>query len=156
MNIDTLQKIARFKGLSQSQIADAADVSRQAVSLWFGQSPAFVPIGTDHLLNLSKGLGVKADSLLYEIADRDWWERETVNLLWDKLFPDLTEFLSALDAGDLKAIARLVEIYGLFASSKIAGKNVWSRFNHYKNYLPPVRRKELEQLWNTQKSLRLI
>jgi transcriptional regulator with XRE-family HTH domain len=156
MNIDTLHKIAKFQGLTQSDLAEAAQVSRQAVSQWFNHKEAFVPVASNHLLNLSRAIGVSADVLLNEIADQDWWERETTNLLWDKLFLDLVDFLSALDQGDMRALARLVEVYGLFASAKMVGTRVWDDFSKYQNYLPPMRRKELEQLWQSQKSLHLI
>lgn len=156
MNTNTLQQIGQFRGLTQSDLAKAAQVSRQAVSQWFMRESDFVPIASNHLLNLSQALGVSADVLLGEIAEQAWWEKETTNLLWDKLFKDLIDFLAAGNRGDLRALARAVEVYGLFASAQIFGNVVWEQFPNYKSYLPPVRRKELEQLWTAQKSLRLI
>ena len=60
------------------------------------------------LLNPSQGIGVSADLLLHELVDTQWWERETSNLLWDKLFENLTDFLYALDHMDLRALATKV------------------------------------------------
>lgn len=156
MNIETLRHISKFRGLTQSEIARAAQVSRQAVNQWFKQGDSFVPITSKHLLNLCRGTGISADVLINEIADRQWWENETTNLLWDGLYDDLVSFLIALNEGDSRALARLVEVYGLFASTKIIGDSAWKEFPNYKSYLPPIRRSELEQLWETQKSLHLL
>lgn len=152
----TLKKIAQFRGLTQSDLAVSAEVSRQAVSLWFAHGSQFVPVSSEHLLKLSKSLEVSADTLLNDIVEPAFWEQETTHLLWDRLYKDLTEFLKAIDNKELRALSRLVEVYGLFASEKIAGPVIWSAFEDYKRFLPPIRRNELEQLWRAQKNLHLI
>jgi hypothetical protein len=49
--------------------------------------------------------------------------------------------------GEGRAVARLVEVYGFFLSARMLGRSVWVRFPQYKRYLPPVRRRQLEELW---------
>lgn len=156
MNTGTLRKIAQFRGLTQSDLAKAAQVSRQAVSQWFCHDDSFISVSSIHLRNLSKALGTSADVLLEDLADPDWWRRTTTNLLWDNLYEDLTGFLAACDRGEPRALSRLVEVYGLFASAKILDQRIWKLFPEYKRYLPPSRRSELEQLWTAQKNLQLI
>lgn len=157
MNLETLRAFALFRGYPQAELARAAGVSRQRVSQWFKQPESFANIRSDNLLRLSERLGVSADILLRPLPH--WKETRihaTTELLWDRLFPTLEEFLRSVILGDERALARLVEIYGFFRGKQIAGLRVWKAFSNYKRYIPPKRRMELEVVWDTQKNLGLI
>ena len=52
------------KGYRQSDLAKAAAVSRQAVSLWFAGEGDFCNVHVANLLNLSAGLGISPAELL--------------------------------------------------------------------------------------------
>ncbi len=67
--------------------------------------------------------------------------------LWDFLYPDVQQFVQAMFAGDLRAVARLVEVNGLLTAKKILGELVLEKFHEYKKFIPPVRRREMETLW---------
>lgn len=149
-------RICAYAGCSQAEIARKTGLSRQAVSLWSNYNASFVPIRSDHLLKLADCLEVSADTLLRPLASEDWWNRQSAELLWDRLYPNLSEFLRALVRSEDRAVGRLVDIYGLFAAEKIIGKQVWISFSTYSRWIPPLRRKELEILCQTQKDLQLI
>lgn len=152
MNIRTLQLISRTRGLSQSDLARMSGVSRQAVSLWFkhpDRSGANLRSGT--FWNLCRGLHVRMEELMEPLPCTEPATRETLSasLLWDRLYPDLEDFAIALARLEGKALARLVQTYGLFASEKIAGPAVWDRFPEYRSLILPVRRDELERVWES-------
>ena len=58
-----LQKLRKEKGMSQENLAEALDVSRQAISKW--ESGQSYP-ETEKLLTLSQMFGVTLDSLMKE------------------------------------------------------------------------------------------
>lgn len=133
MNIKTLEVIARKKGLKQADIAALAGISRQAVSLWFkrGKLNNNINIQSNHLKKLAEGLGVTQDELctsLPVLESEYSLKKFETDLLWDKLYPDLIDFTLALIRFEKPAIARLVQIYGMFAGEKIIGdkgKKIW-------------------------------
>ena len=160
MEVPSLQTIGRAKNLNRSDLARAAGVSRQAVSLWFraaGQGDA-VAIRSDHLAQLSHNLGVAPALLLGPLGGLTTEGRARLRaaFLWDSLYPDLDAFLIALADNEPKALARLVDRVGLFKAAKIAGDAVWTMFCSLKKYLRPQRAHELEQLWTLQQNLGLI
>lgn len=67
--------------------------------------------------------------------------------LWDFLYPDVPQFVQAIFAGELRAVARLVEVNGILTAKKILGDFVVASFHDYKKFIPPVRRREMEILW---------
>ena len=157
MNLKTLDALARCRGLNQSDLARAAGVSRQRVSQWFAAAGTRdeVNLRSDHLRDLAAALEVRVDDLLKPlplVSEGDLTLIETTNLLWDHLYPDLVAF--AIDAGKFraKAMARLVQVYGLFASARMLGEKVWSKFPEYKKHIQPTYRKELEALWSLRES----
>ena len=157
MNVTTVKALADSRGLNQSDLARLAGVTRQRVSQWFHRTLADSPvnIGSTSLKALAEGLGVKADKLLAPLPLLEQPEalrRETTKLLWDGLYPDLVSFVIDVGRGRLEAVARLVQIYGLFASARMIGKSAWTSFPRYKKYLHPVRRRELEVLWSLRTS----
>lgn len=163
-----LKLFLKLNQFSQSELARLAQVSRQAVSKWFLNSSQ---LGLEPLWNISKNTGVPIDALaklfmhksvLFETLEAKKKELMT-DLLWDKLYPSLDAFFIALANNEMRAIARLVQVYGLFESAQIVRKSrktkqnpIWAKFHEYKKYIHPVRRKELDKLWTIQKNLRLI
>lgn len=137
--------------MSQSDLARAAQVSRQTVSHWFQQKGS-INLYAKNLSALAKSLGVTAEVLsnplpvLEEALERKKWETD---LLWDKLYPDLESFIGALIRGQKQALARLVQVTGLYRAEKIAGKKVWDKFPEYKALIHPASRKLNEILWKT-------
>ena len=155
MNMRTLRVICKLKHLSQSDIARMAGVSRQATSLWFKESTT-ISVQSTHLQKLSYALHIKIDDLMNPlplIEDKEYVSSLKASLLWDRLYPDFEDFIIALVQKNARATARLVEVYGLFQASTLVGNVVWKNFQKYKKYLPPVRRKQCEQLWNLQQNL---
>lgn len=155
VNIQTLKSFARVRGLSQSDLARAAGVSRQTVSHWFSQEHE-VSLLAKHLGNLARFLDVSVEVLssplpiLGNAAERKKWETE---LLWDRLYPDLETFLAGLARGQRQALARLVQVVGLYQGEKIAGKQVWRKFPVYGRLIHPAYRSRAEIVWKTAQSL---
>jgi transcriptional regulator with XRE-family HTH domain len=156
MNSQTLQTISKLRRVSQSELARIAGVSRQAVSRWFK-----VPLGaeihvlTPHLRKVSEGLHVKVDDLLRPLPvleDIEKTRQYEAALLWDRLYLDLADFSIALVRGELPSLARLVQVFGLYKASKIAGQRIWDRFPDYKKYIRPIRREQLERVWEHHQS----
>lgn len=162
MNTMTLKIIAKIRQLSQSDLAKMAGVSRQAVSLWFKNSSAQNPrinLQARHLENLCHLLKVKMDDLVEPLPclnNMEYTKTLETTLLWDNLYPGIDDFIISLLRGEPRAIARLVQVWGLFQASNMLGNVVWKNFSRYKKHILPVRRKECEQLWNLQKNLNLI
>lgn len=157
MQNQTLKAVATIRKLNQSDLARAAGVSRQRISQWLHDAPAdgFVNIQTKHLLSIAKALGIQPGALLRSLpllCDEQRLKGETAKLLWDRLYPDLTSLLVAGLERQPQALARVVQVYGLFASAKLFGGRVWRDFDTYKQFIHPVRRKELECLWQYRQS----
>lgn len=157
MHIETLKAIATIRHLNQSDLARAAGVSRQRISQWLHgpTSDGFINIQTKHLMAIAKVLDISPGGLLRPLPlldDPQSLQRETARLIWDKLYPDLTSLLVAVLERQPQALARVVQIYGLYASAKLFGERVWQDFSKYKQFIHPVRRKELEGLWQYRQS----
>jgi hypothetical protein len=133
-----------------------AGVSRQAVSLWFKSArDGAINLDGKHLLSLSRALQITVEELASPLPCSSPEDRAQLQaeFLWDRLYPSLESFAIALAQESPKALARLVEVYGLFPAAKIAGRAVWSEFDEYKTLIEPARRQELERLWNLRQSL---
>lgn len=157
MNIQTLKAVATIRDFNQSDLARAAGVSRQRISQWLHHAPTdgFVNIQTKHLMSIAKALSIPPATLLRPLpllCDDQRLQSETTRLLWDKLYPDLTSLLVAALDRQPQALARIVQVYGLFASAKLFGKRIWRNFDQYKPFIHPVRRRELECLWQYRQS----
>ena len=152
MNTATLKAYARAQGLNQSAIAKAAGVTRQAVSIWFSKQGK-VDLLSSTLQRLALSLGVTGEALsqplpiLGDPVERKKWETD---LLWDRLYPDLESFVAGVNRGQKTALARLVQMCGLYQAEKIAGRQVWKKFESYKALIHPARRREAEILWKTR------
>lgn len=140
-------------GLSQSDLARLAGVSRQAVSKWLKPGNKGLRLST--LQNLSLRLGMSVDLLIrpieYDLKRGSSFSEAVQSLesqfLWDRLYPSLEAFVGAIACSQKRAIARLVEEVGLLAAKKIAGKQVIERFLQYQKYIKPERRKEIFFIW---------
>lgn len=150
MNINTISVFAGSRAISQSDLARMAGISRQAVSRWFKQGRPEIDVRASHLQKLSQALGVSMDELSLPLPCLQSPEERAAlcaGLLWDRIYPDIGSFVAALVRGEERAVARLVEVYGLFLSARMLGRAVWVGFAQYKKRLPPVRRRQLEELW---------
>jgi transcriptional regulator with XRE-family HTH domain len=157
MNATTVKALAASRGLNQSDIARLAGVSRQRVSQWFRSTATGAPVNlrSMNLKALADGLKVSTDELFTPLPLLDEPEKarlETAKLLWDRLYPDLVSFAIDAGRGRSRALARLVQVYGLYAAARMAGRSVWTNFPKYSKHIHPVRRKELEVLWKLRMS----
>ncbi len=156
MNTRTLSLIAKLNKKRASDLARTANVSRAAVSLWMKQPNA--DVSDRHLFSLAEYLGVSMETLMQPLpllADTNRVQTIETALLWDRLYASIGDFAIALARREFRAIARLVEVYGMFRAEKIVGRTVWTAFKTYKTRIPPVRRNECERLCRELKSLRL-
>jgi transcriptional regulator with XRE-family HTH domain len=160
MNAQALRTISKLRRVNQAGLARMAHVSRQAVSRWFKPSAGpEVSIQTPHLRGLAEGLRVSAEDLLRPLpvlGDAEatrWYEAA---LLWDGLYSDLGDFSVALVRGESPALARLVQVFGLYQASKVAGQKIWDRFPYFKKQIRPMRREQLERVWQIHENLALI
>ena len=156
MFVQTLKIIASYRSLSQSELSRLAGVSRQRISQWFAQE-TYVNVGTKTLAKLANSLNIPTAILLEPIPSwREATEESAPHLLFDYIYPDLAQFIRAVIIGRSHALARLVDIYGLFTAANIAGKQIWRRYPKFKHHIPPKRREELDRIWHLQKNLKLI
>ena len=133
--------------MSQAELARRVGVSRQAVSRWF-QKVGQASLRSPHFLRLADALDAPVEELAQPLPclGREG-ARLRATLLWDGLCPDLDDFAIAVNRGDPGAIARLLEVYGLYSTAKMIGDRVWDDFPRYARYLHPERRRQLESLF---------
>ena len=151
MLASNIKILCETRGLRHSDLARMAKISRQAVSLWFkkDKSKNHSSIRLDHIYNLSKALGVKIDDLMLPAIDVNELE---VTLLWDNLYPTVVELVNAAIKGEDRALARMVQVYGLLSSTKLYGKKVINNFTRFQKYIHPVRREETIRIWQIIKN----
>jgi transcriptional regulator with XRE-family HTH domain len=149
IDTQTLKTIAKARSLSQSDLARLAGVSRQAVSLWFKGAHAHADVHAKHLLSLSHALGLSVEDITTPLPCSGPEESAALRagFLWDRLYTGIDDFAVAVSNEEPKALARLVQVCGLFGAAKAAGPAVWTKFERYKNHIHPMRRMELEKLW---------
>ena len=155
MNTQTLKALAEARNLSQADIGRYAGVSRQAVSQWFKTPETDISIGSLHLKALADAIGASADDLLRPLPLVDNPKelgRVQAQLLWDRLYPSVPALAAAAVRGEAAAIARLVQIYGLYATAGMLGAKVWRDFPVYKTHLIPARRRALEAIWQLRQT----
>lgn len=151
MNVLTLKTLAKIKGVRQADIAVMAGVSRQAVHRWWvaPQESLNILSGTQERLAESFGLPMQLLSMKLPVFSNEALRKKIeTQLLWDKNYPNLERFVRGLVIGNLDALARLTQVFGLFAAEKIIGKQVWKKFPQYKSKIHPARRRTLEVIWN--------
>ena len=147
VNVKTLEALLKARGWTRAELARRVGVSRQAVSLWFREAEA--NIQSRHLIPLSRALGVPVDDLTEPLPcfEAGIHAQLLATLLWDRVYPDLDDLAVALIAGEPRALGRFVEVHGLYSAEATLGAVAWDRFPTYKRYIHPVRRLELETLW---------
>ena len=158
MNPRTLRALLKIKGLTPAALAKGIGVSRQAISQWLKQTNQ-IGLNSKSLAAIAQKFGLTLDEIykpLPIVSDPREKKLYETELLWDFLYPDLESFVSALVRGQSEALARLVQVYGLFKAEKIAGRQIWNKFQKYKIKIAPAWRRQAEVIWNTQKSLGLI
>lgn len=146
MNVETLTALLKARGWTQAELARRIGVSRQAVSLWF-RTGGTVRVRGEHLIRVSRALSVSVEDLVQPLpALGEEAEAERIALLWDGLYPDLVDFAIAAGRFEPKAVGRLVEVFGLYAAARILGPSVWKKFDDFKRFIHPARRRQLETL----------
>lgn len=109
----------------------------------------------DHLLRTARALGVSAEQLGRPLPGLND-EEAMATLLWDRLYPQLDDFAIAVLEWRPDAVARLVQIYGLYVAERILGRRVWDAFESYRRHIHPVRRRPLEGLVEWRRSERTL
>lgn len=133
------------RNLRKASLSRMAGVSRAAVTKWFkNPSPqGWVNVESRTLYSLASGLKVAPEVFLRQVPSFD---HLAPRFLWDGLFPTMELFLVAAGRGDPPALARLVQVLGFHDASQIVGKRILSLFDHYKKFIKPARRRQLEIL----------
>ena len=146
MYLQILKNIIENRSLNKAEIAHLAGVSKAAVTKWFeqGKQSDFVNVETKSLLQLAKGLNVDVKLFL---SERGRLQPYQTSFLWDLLYPNMENFLKAVVQKKLLALARMVEVLGLHDAQYVAGDSVIKKFSDYKKFIKPVRREQLEVLW---------
>ena len=145
-----LRAALKAKGWTQAEFARRVGVSRQAVSLWLRDAQATVTGG--HLMSVSQALGVPAEVLMRPLPGfGPEHDRLKVAFLWDHLYPELDDFAIAVNRWEAQAVARLVQVNGMYAAERLLGRKVWTRFDEYARHIHPARRRQLKGLvqWRT-------
>jgi len=155
MDARTFRAHLKARGISQSELARRIGVSRQAVSLWLRKDGP-VNLQGAHLIRVSGALGMSVEDLVRPLPcfEPDRHESLRVRYLWDRLYPDLDDLAIALNRDEPRALARLVEVDGLYGAERILGTSVWDRFADYGRFIHPVRRRQLETLhaWRSSRT----
>ena len=144
------------KGYRQSDVARAAAVSRQAVSLWFAADGDFRNVHVANLLNLGAGLGIAPAELLTPLpglGEPSGERRLYAEFCWDRSFPDIYRFLVALAAAEPRAVARLIESRGIYEAAAVLGAQVWDAYPELRARLPDARRAVVDAVWKTHHDL---
>lgn len=145
MNTNSIVSFLKARKVSNSELARRMGLSRQAISLWFKSSQP--SLRSKHLLKLAELLEVPVEMLARPLPGYGpEHERLKAEFLWDRIYPDLDDFAIAVNHWSPQALARLVQVRGLYAAERIMGKKVWQRFDSYKRFIHPARRRQLEGL----------
>lgn len=134
------------KSLNQATIAELASVSRASVTKWFqeGEGRDWVNVETKTIIQLAEALKISPEYFLKPLSNLDVYE---TRFLWDHLYPDMGTFLKALQERRLVALARLVQVLGLYAAVQVLGQVILKKFWDYAKYIKPSHRRSLETLW---------
>lgn len=121
-------------------------MSRQAVSLWC-QSDGTARVRGEHLLAVSRALGVPVEQLVEPLPTLNGeGDAARAALLWDGLYSDLVDFAIAAGRFEPRALGRFAEVYGMYAAGAVLGPSVWKRFDDFKRFIHPARRRQLSRL----------
>ena len=156
MYLSMLKTVMAKKGCRQSDVARAAGVSRQAVSLWFAQDDDFQNLHVANLMNLSDGLGIDPAELLKPLAcisDPATVRQLYAEFCWDRSYPDIYSFLVALAGSEPRAVARFIECRGIYEAAAVLGKGTWRAYRGIRKHLAPARRREIDTVWKVHHDL---
>ena len=154
--MSVLKAVMAKKGYRQADVAKAAVVSRQAVSLWFAAEGDFRNVHVANLLNLGAGLGIAPADFLQPLPGLESPAEERrlyAEFCWDRSFPDLYHFLAALAAGLPRAVARLIESRGIYEAAAVLGTQVWDTYPDLRPRLPAARRTVVDAVWKIHHDL---
>ena len=157
MSLETLDAILYYKQISQSGLAAKAKITRQAVSKWFTTKKFNPSLNT--LSKIASGLEIKPNLITHSIFQGQSAEQKkdlNTLLLWDHLYDSLSHYVAALARGELKAIARYIQVFGILKAEKIFGSMVFKKFDRLSPFIHPARRNELKKLCDTFQELNLI
>ena len=144
------------RGYRRSDVAKAAAVSRQAVSLWFSGHGDFRNLHVANLMSLGAGLGIAPAELLQPLpglGDPVEERRLYAEFCWDRSFPDIFRFLVALADLQPRAVARLIECRGIYEAAEALGAQVWRGYPEFRRLLPPARRTVVDAVWKIHHDL---
>ena len=154
--LSVLKMVMAKKGYRQSDVAKAAGVSRQAVSLWFAQDDDFQNLHVANLVNLSNDLGIDPAELhepLACISDPAAVRQLYAEFCWDRSYPDIHWFLVALAGSRPRAVARFIECRGIYEAAAVLGKGTWRAYRGIRKHLAPARRREIDTVWKVHHDL---
>ena len=123
------------------------------MSLWFKQERA--SIRGQHLLRVGQVLGIPVEALDRPLPGEAEAQRHLRSAyLWDHLYPELSDFAVAVGRREPQAVARLVQVDGIYAAAKLIGRSAWTGFDDYKRFIHPARRRQLEGLvrWHAHRT----
>lgn len=144
MYLQHVINLMNLRKINGAQLARRCHVSRAAVTKWFSGDDNFVNVETKTARSIAQVLDVPLSCLFEPIDDLS---RFHVLFLWDSLFPSMAAFVLALVSRTPVAMARFVQVVGLFKAEAVFGKKIISAFPKYKQYIKPARRKSLEVIW---------
>lgn len=154
--LSVLKTVMAKKGYQRSDVARAAGVSRQAVSLWFTQDDDFHNLHVANLLNLSDGLGIDPAEFLKPlpgISEPATVRRLYAEFCWDRSYPDIYSFLVALAGSRPRAVARFIECRGIYEAAAVLGMGVWRAYRGIRKHLAPAKREEIDTVWKVHHDL---
>ena len=146
MYLQNLKNLKVARQLSDADIAKHAGISRAAVHKWFvTKAPEhWVNVETRTLIKLAEALKISPAYFLQPRSELALYQTE---FLWDRLYPNMETFALALKEHQLPALARLTQILGFYEAKLVVGIVAVSQFQHYKKFIKPIRRQQLEVLW---------
>lgn len=144
MYLQHVINLMSLNGINGAQLARRCHVSRAAVTKWFSTSENFINVETKTARTIAQVLGVPLSQLFEPIAILSQFYTA---FLWDSLYPSMEKLIVAIMRGDAVAMARFVQVAGLFKAEAVFGKKIIVSFPKYKHHIKPARRKSLETLW---------
>jgi transcriptional regulator with XRE-family HTH domain len=144
MYLQHIINIMNFRRLSGAQLAQRCHLSRAAVSKWFASPDDFINVETQTARTVAQVLDIPLPRLFEPIQRLSQFE---TSFLWDRLYPSMETFVMAVMREDPVAMARFVQVLGLFKAEAVLGKKIVAAFPNYKHHIKPARRKGLEILW---------
>lgn len=156
MYLSVLKAVMAKRGCSRADVARAAGVSRQAVSLWFRAGGDFCNVHAATLMKLCAALAIDPAELLKPlpgISDAGAVRRLEAEFCWDRAYPDVYRFLAALADAQPRAVARFIESRGIHEAASAVGQRVWSDYAALRQLLPPIRRAEVDTICRIHRDL---